>query len=342
MSITNSKIRLDWVDVLRGLCLFFIIFAHVTGELKSNYLLDLADPFWAKFDMQLSLVRTPILFLLSGAFTRDFIFKNSWKNIFQKRILKLIYLYFFWSFVAYISNRWIPTNFLGMDIVRWAIPGIFSGNVTTTWFLFSLVIMTLFSKFTQKIPWGIIFSFALATHIYSLSQNSLFYFEDNFSRTYRFLIYFILGFQLKEVLLEFKTKNLFLGPAAFASFLLFSWFNLELDLPIRIFGLLLSEVIGVVALIYIANSYSHFAFFKKTFLIVGKHSLVVFLSHRIFWWWMGYFDLYPRTIHLFFNSLIFTIELLAITTLFSLLIKKYKWGFFYEWPFGNTQRKLEL
>lgn len=95
----ENKKRIEYLDIVRGICIIYMILGHVGLQLS-----------W--FDHYIHAFHMPIFFFISG-----FLFNKSETSILNyiiKMIKKLIIPYFIWSFIfTAINNKTLLGNFEG-------------------------------------------------------------------------------------------------------------------------------------------------------------------------------------------------------------------------------------
>lgn len=118
----RPKMRIDWVDVARGMSILFVVLFHASIVLQDQG--DLHPLFW-KINNLLSPVRMPLFFAVSGMLAAGMIARQDFGAIFR-RVRLVWYLYLLWSaihivlFGSSLVNsvwQWVASVLLPSDVL---------------------------------------------------------------------------------------------------------------------------------------------------------------------------------------------------------------------------------
>jgi uncharacterized membrane protein YcfT len=96
--------RMDWIDFAKGVSIVLVVLFHASLALDDYNLT--ADIFWLENEF-FSPIRMPVFFTVSGLLARTII-HYSWGDIFQKRIVFLIYIFVLWSVLHLLWKLLMP------------------------------------------------------------------------------------------------------------------------------------------------------------------------------------------------------------------------------------------
>lgn len=111
-NIANSKKRLEYVDLMKGICITLVVATHC-GVCIPHYL-----PLGFEINMALINIRMPLYFSLSGFFFKEYM---SFSDFVVRKVNKLIVPYVFFAIFPYallfvIWPETIPQNTQGIYI----------------------------------------------------------------------------------------------------------------------------------------------------------------------------------------------------------------------------------
>ena len=116
------------IDLLRIVASFMVVVIHVAAYRWS--LVSVQSSEWQWYNFYDSIVRSavPIFIMISGAFFLYEKKENNLKTLFSKYILKLIIIYFVWSFIYAMYELVSAGNFnITMDTIKWFLERLISG-----------------------------------------------------------------------------------------------------------------------------------------------------------------------------------------------------------------------
>ena len=269
--------RIEYLDILRGLCMVWIIWYHTEHPEFVNY------PFF-----------NTTLFFVSGVFFKTY----SWSVFFRKKLNRMVipllffYLlyYVFLLFINYIKYHHISTDIAN---TVWDLFRLYTGNDAFTvnyplWFLCALLVLQFIvyglTKCIKSTSLLIIISFMVSLGGYFYIQ----WIPTPFmiGRSLPYLIYFVIGYVFKVYWMD--EKRLVSGRNIIVSInvvlLIISLFIQRRSvIPfIDVVSHYLELITVCVILIYICLYIQKFVLISKFFVYWGVNSLIAFGLHDMF------------------------------------------------------------
>lgn len=183
------KVRIEWVDYAKGICIFFVVMMHVNDVVQeragtSGWLEDVvtfARPF-----------RMPDFFLIAGLFLSSAM-RRPWRSYLDSKVVHFMYFYVLWmtlQFVVFtlqfeIRHHTSPPEIVLLYFKRWIDP------VGPLWFIHMLPVFFLVTRLLRWVPAPLIWLGAAALH--SLHPSTGWKVPDEFSTRY---VYFFSGYIL--------------------------------------------------------------------------------------------------------------------------------------------------
>ncbi|MEM1287264.1 MAG: acyltransferase family protein [Pseudomonadota bacterium] len=177
--------RVDWVDVAKGICIFFVVMMHATlgvqdaagSEGWMNAVVAWAQPF-----------RMPDFFFIAGLFLMKTI-DAPWRRFIDRKIIHFVYFYLIWMVIQGVLKGGLITG----DFA--SIPGVLLTGLYepfgTLWFIYILPIFFVVTRLTRSVPVWIMLAIGAALEIAPISTGwGLF---DEFCSRY---VYFYAGYAL--------------------------------------------------------------------------------------------------------------------------------------------------
>jgi uncharacterized membrane protein YcfT len=276
MNSATKKLRIDWVDYSKGICIVLVVMMHTTlGVEKSIGAQTWLHPFieWAHP------FRMPDFFLISGLFLANRI-NRTWSEFLDSKVLHFTYFYILWMSIQFLLRSVdLSQTHSKIELFNSYLLG-FIEPYGTLWFIYLLAIFFAFTKFTKLVPPPIMFALAAVLEAAPIATGWTVI--DEFSSRY---IYFYAGywmakhvFAFAEIMIEQKLSTLMSGLILWGyTNYIFVQFGLA-QLPI--ISLMLGFV-GAAAVIIsgVLLAKTHFAEFIQ---YCGANSIVIYLSFSLF------------------------------------------------------------
>lgn len=275
--------NLGWINDIKGSVILLVILYHSILNFKVMYGDVLTSPsvvyeLWLYFNQKLAPLRMPIFFFVSGFLALSYINRTSLKDICKGKALNFLTIYLIWNVIVWAFISLI--HFIYGDSLS-STNSVYSNNLleflestvisrSSIWYLFALALYYFICKPLIKYPIFLVF-FAL---ILNVLLNQYLNFDWNFESIGRNLLYFSIGLtfgkNITNIMIENKTYAL-LATSFFVilSLILKGEWRVFTDLSFCFFFL------------------SIFIVFEKLisklgFRSLGKKTLMIYVSHRIF------------------------------------------------------------
>jgi len=333
-NIVNSQKRLLWLDNLKAINIFFVVFVHA-GGVKS-----FITPLILSFFM-------PLFFFISGLFAKDSIKEQSFKYFLKQRISRLWIPYFYFSIISYINwlilyyfldkwkdipplqpllgifygvSFWLPPS----NIALWFLPCLIITEILffllirlpsrksfiAALFLLSVVgyvVLYFITKTPYRLPWNADLAL-IAIVFYGIGYLSKSYiFNDTFIKWHRWLV-------VIASLMGYITFTFINSPVSFFAGALGNYFYF-----------FLAALSGILF-------WTHIARMIKTYPLItaiGQNTLVIFALHLLFFQFLTPFFTFVLKIPKSFITesdigiIIYTIVAMIMLLKISQLINKY-------------------
>lgn len=276
------KIRLETIDILRGVTIFLVVVAHSSDNF-------LSDSFLKNF-------RMPLFFILSGYLFNYYKYENKFSTLLINKFNLLIIPYF--SYAIFGLLIWSLREMLILHNSVNGLDNIFSflyGNGeniklnTPIWFLNCLFFSTLYLyaiiKLSYKINRKILYILLLLISFIGIYLNIFFILPWNLDVAMSAILFMYIGYSLKNKFFllkdNFKTTYLIL---AITLFLISNYINGSIDMNRRLYGNIVlfytSGFSGSYILCWcIHKKFFDFFYIKKFFIEAGQHSIVILGFH---------------------------------------------------------------
>lgn len=267
MAETN---RIEWLDVARGLAIFFVIFGHAS-----------IGPQW------LLLYAIPLFYMAMFFFVSGYLFKekSSFSVVFEQRTRTLLLPYLFWGVVAiFIGHAFgnppisIIDDFLCLlllygDILRnWFVGALWANSL-----LFYVIIRL--SKGNNIALWGgaIVLFICGCLYLYHFNGPKLPYCLQNSLCAMAFMSLGVF-YKNKEKTIDSLLSIKVIIPLFIAFVFAVSFFRKDVEYYgcAEIYPSILIYVLGIPIAIYISK---HWTKFNRAILFLGRNSLLFFIFH---------------------------------------------------------------
>lgn len=278
------KKRIDFIDIMKGFTILLVVFGHAVQGIIDSHNLSLNTDFSSIVITKEVIYgfHMPIFFIISGFFLTDWL-KNNKRFALEKKLKRLVYPYFVWSFITALFMQ-IASNFTnnGLGIIDFIKSPVIP--FSQYWFLYLLFFFHLIyfvgdvllkDKALKSI---LIISFVLFCVGPVLPKIWIF---SNFTK---YFVFFMVGPYIFYYIKKIKKIN---KIELIISILLFIVINfvyiLVLDMEVfKYYYFLITSVIGftlsLVASIYISQ---YFSKFKVFMMYLGRNSMQIYVMHLI-------------------------------------------------------------
>lgn len=270
--------RIHWIDYAKGISIFLVVYAHVTFGLHRAGIME-GCIFNAPF-MIIAVNTMPWFFFLSGLFFSDSLKKRGPLGIIANRIDTIFYPYIIWSIVQgiieFAFSQWTNNQLRSLSEVF----SLLWQPRAQLWFLYVLffinvivILMTLFIK--NRI---IILLLSLLAYITCAS----FHFEyPVFKQILGYLFYFVLALYVKDYLSRlYELRQILILPLTICVVAIHWFFFTELQTTKQLHGSW-QFMINLISLPFIVVLTMNFSKRIPFLLLLGRHSMVIYLLHII-------------------------------------------------------------
>lgn len=322
-----EKKRIDWIDTLRGLAMFFVVWGHnqKNGTLIRKYIYS--------FHM-------PMFFFISGL-TFGEADKLPFKDFLKKKVKGLIIPYIVLNILCYIIRLiFYKTGIIASFDYIGYIGGVFYANnkilpipAGPSWFLISLLLVDIIFYFLKRntnsdFELGVsCFICALISYVNSLSKFQIrgpFHFEAVLMGVmFYYLGYlFIKNIKKFDFLLKDNTRMLFYGLALGSIGFVTAYVNRRVSMDANLYGSItlffISSICTILGLVLFVNLFlkkSHFlkTIGQNTVFYLGYHSMLILVMKHF------YIKLFNSNLYVLLIAIGMTIVLYPL----SILVKKY-------------------
>jgi uncharacterized membrane protein YcfT len=159
---TAPKVRVDWVDYAKGICIFFVVMLHVNDVAQEwthrtgwlDEVVKFARPF-----------RMPDFFLIAGLFLASAM-RRPWRRYLDGKVIHFLYFYILWMTLQFVvmDAKHIVRRGDGVDelvlvyLRRWIDP------VGALWFIHMLPVFFVVTRLLRSVPPWIVWLGAAALH----------------------------------------------------------------------------------------------------------------------------------------------------------------------------------
>jgi uncharacterized membrane protein YcfT len=195
MDMSVNKERLGWLDIARGGSILLIVMFHATDWLAAY---DSSPSIYTQLNLFFRPIRVPIFFLVSGILASDYM-DLSWRVLFKRRILPLIYAYVLWGTLNWYFFRHYDDGVhkiaFGENLFQ--LISLWYSPMIGLWFIWSLPIYIITTK--MIIDTSSVYSLPVASFVSILFFTN--YFESlsvPHTNLFWYYIFFYVGAKFKE------------------------------------------------------------------------------------------------------------------------------------------------
>jgi uncharacterized membrane protein YcfT len=178
-------LRVDWVDIAKGICIVFVVMMHSTLGVAEHAgdtgymgaIVEFARPF-----------RMPDFFLISGLFL-GLVIDRPWRRYFDRKVVHFLYFYVLWLTIqfAFKAPGMALENGAAYAVSRYLLA--FVEPFGTLWFIYILPVFFLFTRFVRTLPAWLVFAWSAVMEMLPVHTGWLIF--DEFASRY---VYFFAGY----------------------------------------------------------------------------------------------------------------------------------------------------
>ena len=205
------KLRVDWVDVAKGICICFVVMMHSTlGVEKAaeangwmHAVVEFARPF-----------RMPDFFLIAGLFLAARI-DAPWRLFLDRKVLHFVYFYVLWLTIQFaVKAPPMAAEAGGYDALLRQYLWSFIEPFGTLWFIYHLALFMVLVRLVKKLPWQAVWIVAAALEIAPIETGSTL--VDEFAGRF---VYFYSGYLFAPYVFRYAARVGAAPALAFAGLL---------------------------------------------------------------------------------------------------------------------------
>jgi fucose 4-O-acetylase-like acetyltransferase len=278
---SNSRSRIEWVDVAKGVGIFLVVFGHNLGGLRESGILNNSS--WSLFtERYLYVFHMPLFFFLAGLFVARSAHRT-FHDYFINKASVIVYPYFLWSLlersVQFLASRY-TTNYLS----PWDILKIVYQPIDQYWFLYVIFLMYMayWVLHHARISNNVFLIGAVLLHAYQIFGLNVVKW-DVFDSFCYFSIYFALGVKTAET--SFFTDLRMLGGTRLLGLAIIGYALIAAAVAINVSNVPIVHTIlalfGIIATISLAMALDLSPIWSFVS-ILGVYSLEIYVAHTIF------------------------------------------------------------
>ncbi len=273
----NFTMRYQWIDIAKGIGIFFVVLGHVLrGLVNANIA---TGDFFTFIDSIIYTFHMPLFMFLSGIFVVSSITKHGGRRFFISKLDTIFYPYVFWmifqGLFEVVLSKYTNGNVSLLDVFSLWLPR------AQFWYLYALFLfMTLFLLVYTFVRNWIFLLFPASILLYSFfgtDDTKVLYFFN------RFLVFFMMGSLFGVVLpkLEYLIGNRYYALTFVITAILMQYyyhfvFDMNYsDYALSTLTLSIVSIFAVLAISY-AISQSAYGVFVST---IGEASILIYLGH---------------------------------------------------------------
>lgn len=276
---SKSNERIVWVDVCKGICIFLVVYGHISGGLGAAGSVE-HKSFWMTLRQWIYLFHMPAFFALSGFFAPK-LSKLSAGNFLLGRLRTICFPYVVWT-VIIVASQFAMVRFVNNppDIHR-AIYFLVEPYGYGLWFLYALfIISVLYYVLIRWITSGLVLA-SVAVLLSFLASRNIFGFWPILNASLENFIFFVLGASAMEKMFAIlakptPSKMAFCGVALLSGMtLLFlaGWCGTWLTS-------LVAAILGIGGITFLSHGLDRMPL-GIFWAFIGSYSLEIYLGHPL-------------------------------------------------------------
>ncbi|HWU86780.1 MAG TPA: acyltransferase family protein [Kofleriaceae bacterium] len=162
-SAPAAKVRVEWIDYAKGICIFFVVMLHVNDHVQDRALatswLDHVIAFARPF-------RMPDFFLIAGLFLANAI-RRPWRRYLDSKVVHFLYFYLLWTtlrFGLYDLPHLVRQDGASAQEIVWMYVRRWIDPIGSLWFIHILPLFFVVTRLTRRVPPGWIWLGAATLH----------------------------------------------------------------------------------------------------------------------------------------------------------------------------------
>lgn len=199
-----AKVRVEWVDLAKGLTITLVVLLHATDMLVRK---DLAPEFWQGVNGFLQPIRMPLFFVASGLFAQGML-KLTWTTMLRSRVAHLFYLYTVWMLMFFAAHNLLPQEVAHSGYAKFSsvVSGLYV-PASALWFIYGLALYAVVTKAMTRLPLAVQFGAAFLLSVAAYGRWG-FFAEVGFAwrNVAMYFVYFLLAVHAKSLVVKFSHR----------------------------------------------------------------------------------------------------------------------------------------
>ena len=155
--MSGNDREIQWINTLKGACILLVILHHLmlTSFIPSLGIIgeeSALGQWWLALNAHLTPLRMPSFFFISGLLAASAVLRKTWREVFTKRVVNLLYVYVLWCLIQWALVSFI-NHYLSFD--QWGVKNMVGTSyadslnqfvvysltaMANTWYLYALAI----------------------------------------------------------------------------------------------------------------------------------------------------------------------------------------------------------
>jgi uncharacterized membrane protein YcfT len=273
----QPKARIDWLDIAKGISIFFVVIYHSLLYLDLH---DLAPDLYSRISDVMTPIRMPLFFTVSG-FLAASSTHRPWREFLYRKVRLLLYLFAVWSTIRWLYFRYVQDNGLlpseGDDayqlIEMWWAPS------TGIWFIWALAIYMTATKLLSPVSHAAVIGVAAVISLLTFGNHLPI---DLFTHRnlLQYFAFFLFGcWYGKAIVRAITIRPVITAVAGFSIFSVLYVLRWRLQAIDKGIWAMASSVAGLAWLCGTAVLMSRIERVRRAFSYFGQNTLPVYVTH---------------------------------------------------------------
>jgi uncharacterized membrane protein YcfT len=273
----QPKARIDWLDIAKGISIFFEVINHTLLYLDLHHL---APDLYSRISDIMTPIRMPLFFTVSG-FLATSATQKPWREFLYRKVRLLLYLFAVWSTIRWLYFRYIQVNGLlpteGNDLYQlvemWWAPS------TGIWFIWALAIYMVATKAVSSLSHAAVIGVAAIISLLTFGNHLP---VDLFTHRnlLQYFVFFLFGcWYGKAVVHKITARPVMTAVVGFLAFSVLYVLRWRLQAIDKGAWAMASSIAGLAWLCGTAMLMSRIQRVRQAFSYFGQNTLPVYVTH---------------------------------------------------------------
>lgn len=278
--------RIIWLDSARGAAVVAVVLLHVS--IGHFYMLDHSSrytvPVWDRVNQVISVVRMPLLFVVSGMLAagkirRGFAHGKSLLTVATNYYLYLVWLLVYGALMLIAGDRPVPFRFWSFQhyAMQVVVPE------THLWFVFSLAVYVLVLTALRRVPGAIVIAAATLLHLWAATTFTIE--SPLWTRGLQYAVFFVIGVHARGALLWVARQHWLTILTCGAAVWLYLQVTLRTIMSLEVADLRSASLLGLLYLVAtlaavgLAGLLARVPLYRAMGSWVGRRTLGIYVMH---------------------------------------------------------------